>query len=183
MKVSNFVLLIIMLIILTPIPIKFSVFYEDKVLNVKVYNFSAISTNKKDKNLPNKFIKNLNKKLNLNYVKFINNIFSNINKYNAKPSIKLLGSLDYSLGDVCKTAITYGILSSFLAFLYRYISIIFKVNNSNFNINPIFKEYSFINIHLKCILYLSFGKIIYILVLILKSLIESREVNPVKGDL
>lgn len=189
MQSSNFILLIIMLIILTPIPIKFSVFYENKVLNVKLYNFSIISksTNTTDRNLESKFInilnKKQNKKFNLNYKRFLKNFSLNLTKYNLKLPIKLLGNLNYSLGDAYRTAIMYGGLSSILAFLYRYMSSIFNFSNSNFSINPSFKDYSFVTVNFKCILYVSFGKIIYMMILILKSLINSREVNPVKGDL
>lgn len=191
MKISFFILFIIVLIIITPIPVKISVFYEKQDLLVKLYNINLISINSNGTNISIRLHKLINKTISKKdtldtrkffSIKFLKILSRNLKKNKLKPTIKISGFMNYSLGDSFNTAIFYGIFSSFLAFLSKSLYIAFKLKKSSISINPIFRDNYFCNINFECILYISLGKFIYMLAIILKSIIKYKEVTLLRGN-
>lgn len=191
MKILILVIIILLLLILIPIPIKISMFYSNNNYYIKVYNFNIISS-KKSKKI-NKYV---NRKLNklidrtlindidFNFYKlFFKKLIFNLKRNRHKPKIKFNGKLSYSLFDSFNTAVFYGILSTFFSFIYCGINIPFKIKKSKLNIKPVFKDTFSINFYCKSIIFLSLGKVIYMLLIFLKTYLQVKEVALFKGRL
>lgn len=170
----KFYLLLLFLIIFIPFPIIFKINYLDNNLQVIIFNFKI---NKKSKKI-NKSEHNNNKKLNqINYF----HLFEDIK---IKPYLIIKGYFNYSLGNPSFTAISYGFLSSFMPFVYKYISKHFKLINFKLNLNPIFQDIINIKFKIKCILFVSLAQVIYMLFFILrkkKKIKIKKVVSPVSG--
>ncbi|MBS6006855.1 MAG: DUF2953 domain-containing protein [Clostridium baratii] len=193
MKILILVIIILLLLILIPIPIKISMFYSNNNYYIKVYNFNIISS-KKSKKI-NKFVnRNLNRlidrisidnrNIDFNFYKlFLKKLIFNLKRNRHKAKIKFNGELSYSLFDSFNTAIFYGILSAFFSFIYCGLNIPFKVKKSKLNIKPVFKDTLSINFYCKSIIFLSLGKVIYMLLIFLKTYLQVKEVTLFKGRL
>ncbi|MFX0548962.1 DUF2953 domain-containing protein [Hathewaya histolytica] len=159
MKYFIIIISILIFIIFFPIPLKISILFIEKKLSVYIYN---INVHKKKLTSKNTFkLSNLK-----------DNKFSYFKKRKTKASLDL--SLNYGLDDAFETAILYGVLcgalNSILLYLSQYIK--FKQNNHNkINITPDY-NHNKLEFNIKCIIYLSLVKIIYILV---KLLFNSKE--------
>lgn len=184
-----FVLLIIIIVFLIPVPIKVSIFYSAEDYYIKLYKYKLISklnTQKRNKILHKikNFINNMDKD---SFKGTFKDIFSSkdffkifirsLNNSKFKPTIKINGFLNYSLGDSYNTAIFNGIVSSISPFIYRILSIFFDIKKYTFLINPIFKDTKIITFNYKSIIFVSLGKIIYICILFIKSILKAKEVS------
>ena len=172
-------LITLLLIIFLPFPLKTSIYYSDKNYYIKFYKFHFISksrTLKKKKTSIKPQKKNKRARSTIFTDKqLILKIFNTISKNKFKPHIRINGYINYSLNNHAITAITYGLLSAILPFIYKGISIIFKIKKFNFPITPIFKEVINIKIQIDGILFVSIGQIIYMSFIILKTIIAERE--------
>lgn len=190
MNILFLVIIILLLLILIPIPIKISMFYSNNNYYIKVYNFNIISS-KKSKKIT-KYVNNklidytliYNKDIDFNFYKlFLKKLIFNLKRNKHKPKIKFNGELSYSLFDSFNTAIFYGILSTLFSFIYYGLNIPFKVKKSKLDIKPIFKDTLSINFSCKSIIFLSIGKVIYMLLIFLKTYLQVKEVALFKGRL
>lgn len=185
-----FLLLIILIIIfLVPIPIKISIFYSDKDYYIKLYKYKIISKLNREKkhkvlnklkNIINDIDKkSLNETLKNYYLSkdLFKILIRNLNKSKFKPTIKLNGFLNYSLGDSYNTAIFYGVIASISPFIYKILIVFFNVKKSKFSLNPIFKDTKILTFNYKSIIFISLGQIIYILMLFIKSILKAKEVS------
>ena len=193
MNILIFVIIIFLLLILIPIPIKISMFYSNNNYYIKVYNFNIISS-KKSKKINeymnyklNRLIDYMvisNKDIDFKFYKlFFKKLIFNLKRNKHKPKIKFNCELSYSLFDSFNTAIFYGILSTFFSFIYYGLNISFKVKKSKLDIKPIFKDTFSINFSYKSIIFLSIGKVIYMLLIFLKTYLQVKEVALFKGRL
>lgn len=193
MNILIFVIIILLLLILIPIPIKISMFYSNNNYYIKVYSFNIISS-KKSKKINTYVNRKLNKlidntsigtsNIDFNFYRpFFKKLIFNLKRNKHKPKIKFTGELSYSLFDSFNTAIFYGILSTFFSFIYNALSIPFNMKKSKLNIKPVFKDTLSINFYCKSIIFLSLGKVIYILIIFLKTYLQVKEVALFKGRL
>lgn len=195
MKILLIILFIFFVITFFPLRLKFSILYNEENYYIKLYNFIIIS---KTKPIVDKTVdQTVKKKAKIKRKKdrkstFINNITKSIspkillhlvdsNRY--KPKLKVNGTFVYSLGDASRTAISYGLISAVLPFLYRVLTAIFNIKNIDLPINPIFQDKFLLKIDITSIIYLSFAKVIYVIFLIIKSIIHSKEANLKKENI
>lgn len=184
------IFIIIFIILFLPLPIKFKLEYSNRNLIIKLYKFKIFSSvngienkylkkiiknkhNKKDDNIKANLQKKQSKKI--SYKK----LYRNISKNKLKPKIKINASLIYGIDDAALSAILYGLLCNIPVLLYFILSIIFKVKDLSFDINPKFKT-TLINFGITSIFYFNIANIIYILFLLFKSK-ENKEVAPNLG--
>lgn len=171
--------LLILLILIIPIPIKISISYTKENYYIKIYKFNILKKqnlnneeiaikNKKEKSCE-KFKKN--KKIKISYVI---EIIKALNKNHFKPKLKLKGDFQYSLNDAAKTAIFYGILQSISPYILEGFKIPFKIKSFKLFIKPIFKDEFIGNFNITCIIFLSFGKTIIIICLIIKAVLSQQ---------
>lgn len=169
--------LLILLILIIPIPIKISISYTKENYYIKIYKFIILkkhsfkkaSTKNKKKACNKKHHpkKKYNKKFTLNYLIKITKALNN-NPF--KPKLKFKADFQYSLNDACKTAIFYGLLQNIAPYILEAFKIPFKIKSFKLFIKPIFKD-EFIRIfNGTCIIFVSIGKTIIMICLILKEI-------------
>ena len=186
------ILLLLLIVLFTPLPLIVTFVYSQNHISVKFFNHNLKTINKftnfkdtKEKTdttntqekVPNKKhtnTKKIKKKHNFSY----KNISKGLSSNRFKPTLRVKGFFTYSLGDYAVTAIVFGIISSIMPFLYRYISNFFKVKNFKFPINTASNENIFFSFNFKCIIFISIAKTIYMLFLIFLS--KYKEVSYVK---
>jgi hypothetical protein len=181
-------LFIIFLILFVPLPIKITLFFSKENYYIKLYNFSLLKKkdeNKVDSNNVNTEQKNNSTKNKNEHKKpkFLSNlsasgilkIIKEFKKSRFKPGLKLKGYLNYSIGDAAKTAISYGLLSTYLPLLSWVFSIIFKIKKFTLPINPIFKDEFIAEIKITSIITLSLAQIIYMVILFIKVILFINE--------
>lgn len=195
------VFLLLAFILLVPISIKLTIHNSKNSFYIKFYNILLFSTEegainelikklsiknsskdsneqnskkgKSKKQRPNPLMKKLKTK-NLSIIKLYRNL--NTNKF--KPKFKLKGDVDFELEDAAVTAITYGLASNLIPFLYFSFSKFFNVKDLSLQINPHFTGKNLFNFTITSIFSLNIAQIIYILVLTIKSFENKKEVDP-----
>lgn len=184
-----FILLVILLIFFIPIPIKLNIYYSAADYYIKLYRFTILSKNK----LENKK-KNLNKdepviKKKRKYIPLFDkeisakSIISDFIKLNIKfkPLLRIKFSLEYSLNDSARTAISYGILCQTPPIIYTLLKIPFSIRKFNYNITPVFEDKFLLKIETSSIIFLSLANIIYMIIILFKILID-RGGDPLSGE-
>jgi hypothetical protein len=175
-----YIILAIILILLVPIPVKLTVAYEDNKLCLYIYNFN-IKLDKKAKAKSKKAKKKVPKipELELSDLK---ELINRIDCSRFKPTLRMHISLIYGLLDACSTGVAYGIINSLSPFLYKMLTIVFKVKKFKLDVKPDFDQL-IINTRIKSIIFINLGKIIYILMIILKffKAIKQKHNEPCKA--
>lgn len=180
MNIFTILLSLFLILIFVPLPIKITFLYTETNYYIKIYNHNLLSKSKPKKIKKQTIRKKKNKK---SYIKTSlksippNILLNFLDKNLYKPKIKIKGKIDYSLNDAALTAISYGIISSILPFIYKVITIIFNPKKINLPINPLFKNKFLVNIDINSIIFLSIAQIIYILFILLKAIIYKKEVT------
>lgn len=176
--------LLILLILIIPIPIKISISYTKENYHIKIYKLNIL----KKQNLNNEEITIKNKKENKKFKKnrkfeinYVIEIIKVLNKNHFKPKLKLKGDFQYSLNDAAKTAIFYGILQSISPYILEGFKIPFKIKSFKLFIKPIFKDEFIGNFNITCIIFLSFGKTIIIICLIIKAILNKKKLKIKEG--
>jgi hypothetical protein len=157
-------------IILFPIPLKLTLKYKNKVLEIYIYN-KKIKKKTPSEDKVNSYIKAIEnidffKSLTFNDIRLITYKFMNL-KF--KPIIILNTKLEYGFDDAAFVAILYGIIHSTYGFTFLLLQNFFKVKKIDLKIIPHFEENDF-NIQIKSIIYTNLGKTICMVFVILKCL-------------
>ena len=180
-------LIIILLILLLPIPIKLSICYSKENYYIKLYKFTILKKGTKNgvennkKKINEKKINEIKKKKTSNF--FFTRSFDPkkivkaLDRNKFKPTLRLEGSLSYSLNDAAKTAISYGAISATMPLILRIINVFFKSKKFKFPITPQFKDDFIVNFDIKSIIFLSLAQIIYMLFLIARGSVPKKEVK------
>lgn len=176
MEIIIILLILVILLLVIPIPIKIKLNFINGNLNIRIFNKNLDLSKSQNKKKVKK-----NKKYNKNSIfyepYFYKVFFSKLKKRKFKPKIKINGFINYSLGDAALTAISYGFLSTTSSFLYIFLNIIFNFKNSHIKINPLLQKEANLGINITCIIFISFGHIIHIFILLLISIIRLKEVS------
>lgn len=196
MKILFNIIFVLTIVIFLPIPVKLSLYFDKGNYDIKIYKFSILEKLKKntkndklqkkdkakEKNEANSPSSDEKEKFNL--ISFLKEridlkiLYRNIRDSNFKPRLRVDGFLNYSLGDPMNTAISYGAINMLLPLFYRGTLIFFKSKKFKFDVNPLLESEGYLSTKLNCIIFFSFAHIIYVLFLIFKSILDTREVNP-----
>jgi len=185
-------LLILFVIIFIPIPIKLSFCISRENYYLKLYRFHLFKKGK-DKNVTTQdpeiknppkrktekkssLLKGLSPKTVIQLIKLFNH-----NKF--KPSLRLKGYFCYSLGDAARTAIFYGILSTYFPLLLFALNVIFNTKKFNFPIKPVFEDKFIAKTEITSIITLSLAQITYMSILLIKALTILKEVKLERGTI
>lgn len=165
------ILFILIIILFVPIPIKITASYKENEFHLFLYKKEVYPSKKakepKKKSEKDKEKKSGKKKFKIN----IPGLLSSINNNSFKLKIKIDITGNYFIEDCYYTAILYGIIHQVLAMVNLIISIPFNVKLLKFNINPTFKKQeTHLEGYIRCIIYLSLVKVIYILLLLVKNI-------------
>lgn len=192
-------LLIIMLLLIFPIPMKTKISFNEGIFKLKIFNLNIFSSNN---GIENKLLKKLINKTNIDFKKettikyknkkaikpsplkrkkiikkiSIRKLYSNISCNKFKPLIKIDGDLTFGIDDAAYCAILYGLLCNIPTLLRLILEKAFKVKDIKLNIIPKFNTNT-IYFGITSIFYFNVANIIYILYLMYKSF-EIEEVTP-----
>ena len=180
-------LIIILLILFLPIPIKFSIYYNKQNYYIRLYKFTILKKQEKQRVEHNKKVADKKEVKKLKKKKTSKNFFRRsfdpkkiiraLDRNKFKPTLRVEGSLSYSLNDASKTAISYGVISATMPLILRVIKILFKSKKFKFPITPQFKDEFLVIFDIKSIIFLSLAQIIYMLFLIAKGTSPIKEVK------
>jgi len=156
---------LMLIILLFPIPIKITLKYVNKVLEIFIYNkkiniknfFNEDKKNKLNYESDTKSIKNFFKSLILNNIKLIIRQTKN-SKF--IPTLTLNTKIEYGLDDAALVAILFGLINSTYSLLYTILLNFAKVKDTDFKVIPHFEK-SDLYIEISSIIYINFAKIIY----------------------
>jgi hypothetical protein len=163
------VFLITLTILLFPIPLKITLKYSKKILEIYVYNKKLQrkehkKSKSKSKSKPAKIQKNTSyKSYTLSDIRLIIN---KIIGFKFKPTLNLTTKLEYGFDDAALVAILYGLIHSTYSFLYLLLLNFVKVKNIDHKVIPHFKEKN-LSIEISSIIYTNLAKIIYMLTIML----------------
>ncbi|MBU3180439.1 DUF2953 domain-containing protein [Clostridium psychrophilum] len=166
--------LLALIILLFPIPIKITLKYLNKVLEIYLYNkklklkkVSKIDSKKNsESNPPKKILQSLN-------FYDIKLIIYKIKNLKFKPTIFLNTKVEYGFDDAAFVAILFGLIHSIYGLLYDLLIKFVKVKNIDFKVIPHFKENN-LNMEISCIIYINLAKVVNISFVIFLCLIKIK---------
>lgn len=162
-----YILLFFSILIILPIPIKLKLKYINNDVSFYIYNFK-INLNKDVKKSTRTVRKGKDKKINLRFNDF-KLIAHNIDCSKFKPTLRMNIKLNLGIYNAFTTAIFTGFLYSFSPIIYRFLNIIFKIKHYNLDIKANFEE-TVLNVYVTGIIFINLAEVIYMLILVLKSL-------------
>lgn len=189
MKLFLFMFLAI-IIFFIPLPIKISIYISSENYYLKLYRFFILKKNNnitasdpdmkkpykcKRKKKPS-LLKEISRKKLVKLFKLLNN-----NKF--KPLLRINGYCSYSLGDAARTAIFYGVLYTYFPLLLFVLNIFFRTKELSLPIKPIYEDKFMAKTEITSIITLSLAQIIYISVLLIKSINILKEVRLERANI
>ena len=147
---------ILIILFFIPIPIKFSFIYNNKSLNLYIYD-RKISL-KSIKEHATRSINKLND--NNNNIK---KLLLTLEKNKFKPILDLSIKINYGFEDASITAISYGLIQMLCSVNYPILINFFNVKAYKFELNPKFNK-ELLKIQIKSIIWISIAKTIFIFI-------------------
>lgn len=182
MKFLFYILAIVALILLFPIPIKINLIFEKGIFTLKIFNKTVIptspSTRKKDKLEKNeKFIKTPSGEK-ISKLKFedIKHLLSFLNNTKLKFFLWTNTTVNYSIDDAALNAICYGLLQQVSALLHGFLNLFFNVKKYKASIFMKYNE-NFFKLENSSIILLNVATIIYMIIRIYYDYIERRDTS------
>lgn len=158
--------IIIVIVLLIPIRLKITVLYEDKFINVYIFNRELKLQRKaaeKEANIKN--AKRADRLLKKFLPKDISSVIANLSKNRFKPRLKLKLEINFGFDDAALTGVTSGILHSFSPVMYELCGKIFNITTYDYIITPQFNN-PVLNFRISSIFSLNLAKIIYMVFII-----------------
>lgn len=168
MKWNLFIFPVLILLVFLPIPIKITFNYKNNSISLCIFKFKVnlFRRIKSKRNIEKSTHTFKHKNLDLDTVKLV---LHKINSLKFKPTLRVNINLDYGFLDASSTGIAYGIICSLSPFLYKLLSVVFKIKKYNTAITPDFDNIK-LSAQINSIIFVSLAKIIYIAITLFKSL-------------
>ena len=172
MFIGLIVVLLTITIILFPIPLKITLKYCDKVLEIFIYNKKIILKNPSNTEINN----NIEAIAKSNYIRSLDYddirlIIYKVRNLKFKPTLRLISKLEYGLDDAALVAILYGLIHTIYSFMYMLLLNFFKVKNIDLKVTPHFVEND-LSMEISSIIYINLGKIIYMAIILISCLLR-----------
>lgn len=173
------ILIIIAVIMFIPLPFSIRLHYIDEP-QIYIYKFKLNIKHiqrriKKSKLEKVKCDKNDDKDL-ISKLMYYKEMIIDINEIKYKPKIRLRLRSHYGLDDAALTGISYGVISAFLANMYEVLNIFFSIKEYDISVEPEYNKLTF-DCDLKCIIFISLAKIIYMGIFFLKTIKKSKKLD------
>lgn len=107
---------------------------------------------------------------------YYKDLISNIGRIKYKPNLILRLKSHYGLDDAAVTGISYGVISAFLANVYELLKLFFNIKQYDLSIEPEYNKLTF-DCDLRCIIFISLAKIIYMGIFFVKAIKKSKKLN------
>ncbi|MGV8980219.1 DUF2953 domain-containing protein [Clostridium sp.] len=172
---GTIVFLLALAIILFPIPLKITLKYSNKILEIFIYNKKLktkslskvglkgdLKTNTKTKT-KNRAKEKFLESFSFNDIKLL---IYKLMSLKFKPTLNLNTKLEYGFDDAAFVAILFGLIHSTHSFLYLFIQNFVKVKNIDIKVIPHFEEHD-INMEISSIIYSSLAKNAYIVLIMI----------------
>lgn len=173
MRWIYYIVIIIIVLIIFPIPIKLTFTFIDNNPNLYIYHFK-INVQKnidKAKRLKSKSKPKKRIKFSMNDFKII---LHRINCAKYKPTLRMKIISNLGFWDASATAVLCGALYSLFPTLRNLLSIIFKIKNYDFILQPEYNK-EIVATQINSIIFINLAKIIYMFLLIRKALKHIKE--------
>lgn len=172
------VFLLALTIILFPIPLKITLKYSNKILEIYIYNKKLKVRNLSKSGLKSDSKTDAKAKTKENFLKSfslddIKLIIYKLMSLKFKPTLNLNTKLVYGFDDAAFVAILFGLIHSTYSFIYLLLQNFVKVKNIDIKVIPHFEEYD-INMEISSIIYSSLAKNVYIVFIILICLVNIK---------
>lgn len=172
------VFLLMLAIILFPIPLKITLKYSNKVLEIYVYNKKLNLNNLSKKDLKNNIKSKSKPSLFKDFtLRDINLIIYKIKNLKFKPTLTLNTKVEYGFDDAAFVAILFGLINSAFSLFYLQLIKFVKLKKIDFKIIPTFRE-NYFYMEISSIIYASLAKIIYIISIMLICFIQIKNNKP-----
>ncbi|MEG1256369.1 DUF2953 domain-containing protein [Clostridium sp.] len=171
MKYFLWIISIVTLILLFPIPIKITLIYSKEIFTLKIYNKTIIPSKrkkarKKRKEKPKKYTETFGREeISKFKLRDIKDIFEFIINSKLKASIRTKINVEYSIEDAAVNAVVYGLLHQFTGYIAVILNLFFKVNDFDSSINTRYNE-NFFKFKSSSIIFINIATIIYIITVI-----------------
>lgn len=174
------ILIIIAIIMFIPIPFSIRLRYVDEP-EVYIYSFKLNIKRiqkkiKKRKSKKTKCDKNDDDKDLISRLIHYKEMISSIDRIKYKPNLRLRLKSHYGLDDAAVTGISYGVISVFLANMYELLKVFFSIKQYDISVEPEYNKLTF-DCDLKCIIFISLAKIIYMGIFFLKTIKKSKKLD------
>jgi len=186
MKYFLWIIAIVTLILLFPIPIKITLIYSKEIFTLKIYNKTIIpsegkKTEKKRQQKPKKHIETFGgEEISKFKLKDIKDIFEFFINSKLKASIRTKINVEYAIEDAAANAIAYGFLHQFTGFIAVILNLFFKVNDFNSSINTKYNE-NFFKFKSSSIIFINIATIIYMITVIFYRYKKGRKHSSYKN--
>lgn len=179
-------LLILLIIIFIPIPLKIKILLSNDNYYIKFYKFTILKGSKHKGTESNYEVKVAAKKTTRTAKKAKENILPKLTKKDIfyfigllknnkfKPSLKIEGHINYSVGDAGKDALIFGILNTYFPLVIWLFSIFFKVKKINMPVKPLYTDKFSGEFKANSIILVSLAQIIYIAFLLFNGVIHVK---------
>ncbi len=185
MKYFLWIISIVAMVLLFPIPIKITLIYSEEIFTLKLYNKIIIPSNDKKKAAKKKATpkdnlekedSNKTSKFKLRDIKNITDALTN-NKF--KFSLRTKLNVDYATPDAAVNAVAYGLLYQALAIISAIFHLFFKVKSIDPCINTKYNE-NYFKFKSTSIIFINIAKVIYIFISIFYRLNKGRKKSSFK---
>lgn len=180
MKFIFWILAIVALILLFPIPLKINLIYDKGIFTLKLFNKTIIPSKTPNKTSSKKEKKKKTietpsgEKIKKFKIKDIKHIIDFLSHTKLKFFIWTNTDIEYSLDDAAISALSYGLLHQLSALIHGILKVFFRVKKYNYNINMKYNE-NFFKVENSSIILLNLATIIYMVIKISYDYIERRE--------
>jgi len=151
------VFLLTLAIILFPIPLKITLKYSNKVLEIYIYNKKLKVKTPSKNHLKCKQKESFFKTITLSDIRLL---IYKIKNLKFKPKLSLKTKLEYGFDDAALVAILFGLIHSVYSFIYLLLINFIKVSSIDLTVAPHFEENDF-NMEILSIISINLAKIIY----------------------
>lgn len=174
------ILIIIAVIMFIPLPFSIRLRYIDEP-EVYIYSFKLNIKHiqkkiKKRKSKNAKCDKDDEDKDLISKLMYYKEMIMDIREIKYKPNLRLRLKSHYGLDDAALTGISYGVISAFLANMYEVLKILFSIKQYDISVEPEYNKLTF-DCDLKCIIFISLAKIIYMGIFFLKTIKKSKKLD------
>lgn len=174
------ILIIIAVLMFIPLPFSIRLHYIDEP-EIYIYRFKLNIKNIHMKIMKRKFkkekcYKNDENKDLISKLMYYKEMIIDIGGIKYKPKLRLKLKSHYGLDDAALTGISYGVISAFLANMYEVLKIFFSIKQYDISVEPEYNKLTF-DCDLKCIIFISLAKIIYMGIFFLKTIKKSKKLD------
>lgn len=180
MKYFLIIIFIIFILLVLPIPLKFTLEYYKNSVHFYFYN-KKITFKKR---VTKKVSHNIKSTDYIGKLKYYFDTLENLHhklKYNKfAPRLNISANVNYGFEDAAETAVFFGVFHNIGGSIYHILNNYFIIKQYDFNVTPDYNEIKY-EVKIKSIIWISIVNTIYIVILILYTFRKGKEIKASEG--